>query len=349
MSAGLSIIIPSHNRPDLLRCCLASVERHAPAGTEVLVVDDGSVNAIVQRTAEAFPGVRVLRLPKQRGFCMAANAGIQAASQPLIELLNDDAEVTAGWAEAALGWFADESVAAVAPLVLRNGRGGDVSPLSQRQQAADVSRSPLLIDSAGDRYHLGGVAGKRGHGRPLTLAYLQPCRVFGASASSAFYRREALLRVGAFPEEFGAYFEDVDLAFRLNRAGYRTMFEPASRVFHRIGASHRPRRQLLEQQSRNEELVFWRNLPARALLRALPLHLAVLLGKAWLRWRDGGLLPFVGGRLRALGELPRLVRHRRWLHQLGDTADVGPWSVEGVDFALWRAATVRERPGATAP
>ena len=86
----------------------------------------------------------------------------------------------------------------------------------------------------------------------------------------------------------------------------------------------RPRRRLLEQQSRNEELVFWRNLPARA----LPLHLAVLAGKAWLRWRDGGLVPFLTGRLRAWGELPRLIDHRRRLRRLGPTADVREWGVE---------------------
>src|SRR5262249_8617054 len=153
------------------------------------------------------------------------NAGIRSTRHPLIELLNDDTEVTAGWAEAALRWFAEESVAVVAPLVLFH---------------ASARRPGLIIDSAGDRYHVGGVAGKRGHGRSLTPAHLQPGRVFGASASSAFYRREALVQVGAFPEEFGAYFEDVDLAFRLNRAGYRAVFEPNARVLHRVGASHRP-------------------------------------------------------------------------------------------------------------
>jgi GT2 family glycosyltransferase len=136
-----------------------------------------------------------------------------------------------------------------------------------------------------------------------------------------------LLQVGAFPEEFGAYFEDVDLAFRLNRAGFRIVYEPGSRVLHRVGASHRRDRRLLEQQSRNEELVFWRNLPNRALFRALPTHLAVLAGKAWLRWSDGGLIPWIGGRLRALGELPRLVEHRRGLPRVRCETDLRRWGV----------------------
>jgi GT2 family glycosyltransferase len=305
-----SLIIPSHNRPELLLHCLRAVTTHAPPNTEIIVVDDASPAGRVSAAAQAFSGVRVLRLPNRGGFCIAANAGIAVAQNDVVELLNDDTEVQADWATPALAWFADPSVAAVAPLVL-------VWPDGQR------------VDSAGDRYYLGGIAGKRGHGQPLGPAYLQARPVFGASASSAFYRRDAVQKVGGFPSHFGAYFEDVDLAFRLNRAGYRAVFEPASRVLHRIGASHgRPRRRLLEQQSCNEERVFWRNLPGRELFAALPRHVAVLLAKAGRRWREGTLAPFLCGRLRLLGEVAALVRHRRQLHALEQGSPVTDNSLE---------------------
>jgi GT2 family glycosyltransferase len=310
----LSIIIPSHNRPDLLRRCLDTVARHVPAGSEVIVVDDASPGGTVSTTAAGFVGVRIRRLPRRRGFCAAANTGIRAAGGDVVELLNDDTEVTRGWADAALAAFADPRVAAVAPLVLRWPGAGAEGP---------------RIDSAGDRYYLGGVAGKRGHGEGLTAEYLRPGAVFGASGSSAFYRRDVLLQVGLFPEEFGAYFEDVDVAFRLHRAGYQVYYEPASQVLHRVGASHgRPGRRLLEQQSCNEERVFWRNLPAADLGRALPRHLAVLAAKAWRRGREGTLLPFLCGRLRLLAELPRLWDHRHRLRALGPDAPWAAWQVE---------------------
>jgi CDP-4-dehydro-6-deoxyglucose reductase len=57
---------------------------------------------------------------------------------------------------------------------------------------------------------------------------LTPHSVFGASACAAFYRREALLAAGGFPEHFGAYFEDVDLSFRLRRLGFEIVYEPAA-------------------------------------------------------------------------------------------------------------------------
>jgi GT2 family glycosyltransferase len=308
-SAMLSIIIPTHRRLDLLRACLHAVGRHAPAGCEVVVVDDASPGGEAGRVA-AVLGAQVVRLARQGGFARAANAGIRASRGEVVELLNDDTEVQPGWADAALAHFADPSVGAVAPLVL-------------------VWPDGRVIDSAGDRYYLGGVAGKRGHGEPVGAPYLRPGPVFGASASSGFYRRAALDRVGLFPESFGSYFEDVDLAFRLRRAGWRAVYEPAARVLHHVSASYgRAGRRLIERQSCNEERVFWRNMPAAALPRAAPRHLAVLAGKAWRRWEEGALAPWLLGRLRLLVEVPELLRHRRALRAITEDGDVADWQVE---------------------
>lgn len=313
MRPALSIVIPSQRRSDLLGACLASVRQHAPARTQIIVVDDGSSDGSVSATAARFPSVECLRYTRQGGFCRAANAGIKAARGDIIELLNDDTEVTAGWADAALADFADPKTAAVAPLVLRR---------------ETTNRRPR-IDSAGDRYYLGGVAAKRGHGRPLDDESVQAGLVFGASGSSAFYRREVLLRVGAFAEQFGAYFEDVDLAFRLHRAGFQVLHEPRSRVYHHVSASYgTPCRALLEQQSLNEERVFWRNVPGQAFAAALPRHAAVLAAKAWKRWQEGGLAPFLCGRLRLFAEMRELRRHRQWLETLGPGDRIDDWQVE---------------------
>ena len=313
----LSILIPSHRRADLLALCLASVQRHAPPHTEILVVDDASTGGTVSATVARFRGVRTLRLRRRGGFCVAVNAGLAMATGDILELLNDDTEVTPGWAEPALAWFADPAVGAVAPLVLCGARGE-------------------RIDSAGDRYFLGGVAGKRGHGQPAATAPARPEAVFGASGAAAFYRRDALVRLGGFPEHFGAYFEDVDTALRLQRAGYQTMYEPRSRVLHRVSASYgRPRRRLLEQQACNEERVFWRNMP----LGALPWHAAVLAAKAWRRWNEGTLAPFVCGRLRLLTEVGELLRHRRRLRALGPAA-IDRWRVERRFWGEWKSVSL---------
>lgn len=292
MLPSLSIVIPSFRRTDLLRICLASVIREMPAHTQVIVVDDGSSGEIVTRVAATFSGVQVIRHAHSKGFCAAANAGIRAATGTIVELLNDDTEVCKGWADRALQQFENAQIAAVAPLVLKN------EP--SRREAGFAPR----IDSAGDVYDYGGFARKRGDGSvwDAASAYRQPGPVWGVSATAGFYRRQVLLETGGFPEDFVAYFEDVDLSHRIRAAGYEIVYEPRSTVWHCVSASYgqTPNRQLVERQSRNEERVFWRNVRGRQRLRYLPRHIAVLGGKAIHRWQEGRLLPWAFGRLRAI-------------------------------------------------
>ena len=314
----LSVIIPSYSRPDLLARCLASLRRNAPLSTEIIVVDDASENMCVSDVAAKFKGVKVIRTPKRLGFCKAANLGVQSASHEVVELLNDDTEVCAGWAEMALDAFEDPKVAAVAPLVLR--WPGQIE-------------GRAIIDSAGDAYFASGVATKRGNGQVIEEKWMVPGPVFGASGSSAFYRREVFLKVGAYPESFGAYFEDVDLSFRLHWAGYDVVFQPCSKVLHRVSSSYgNPglNRKLLESQSLNEERVYWRNIPYQLLLRTLPLHLLALLAKAWRRGTEGTLLPFLMGKLSFMREIPAILAHRRKLQIDNPRADHQRWCLESL-------------------
>jgi GT2 family glycosyltransferase len=275
MTARLTVVIPTRHQADLLRRAVQSVRDHAPPDTQLVVVADGPCAS----RPPSLPGdVTLLQRPRPLGFCAAANAGIRAAAAPIVQLLNDDAEVTAGWAEPALAALAHPAVVAVSPLILR--WPGDT------------------IDSAGDAYDPGGFASKRGHGQRVEGQHLVSGEVQAASGCAAFYRRDAVLAVGGFAESFAAYFEDVDLACRLRRAGGRIVYVPASRVLHRGSASYGPPRgRLLERQSCNEERLFWRNTAGTP--RELTRHAAVLAGKLLRRWNDGNLTPWLCGRLRA--------------------------------------------------
>ncbi len=322
-----SVVIPSYSRPDLLAKCLDSLRRNSPLDTEIIVVDDASENNCISLTAAKFNGIKIIRSSKRIGFCKAANLGVEASLGEIVQLLNDDTEVCAGWAETALDVFADPKVAAVAPLVLR---------------WPGTIQGNAVIDSAGDAYFTSGVATKRGNGEQMEAKWMVAEPVFGASGSSAFYRREVFLKVGAYPESFGAYFEDVDLAFRLHWAGYDVVFQPGSRVLHRVSSSYGNscfNRSLLEKQSLNEERVYWRNIPFRLLCRSFPLHLLALLAKAWRRGTEGNLLPFMMGKLRFLAEIPAVFAHRKKLQQQNPPPNYQLWQLDnlaGLDNFLSR-------------
>ena len=280
----LSVVIPSHRRTDRLAACLQSIQFHSPKEVDVIVIDDGSPNGGASEVANRFAGVRCHRFNRSRGFCAAANQGLRMATAPVVQLLNDDTEVTAGWAEAALAVFTNSQVAAVAPLILR--WPGDA------------------IDSAGDHYDAGGFAQPRWRGNRIgSLKGNTSQSVLAASACGAFYRREVVMRIGGFAKSFGAYFEDVDLSCRLRRAGYSIEFVPASRILHHGSSSYGPPRgRLLERQSCNEERLFWRNQSGTP--HELIRHAAVVFAKAIRRWNEGRLVPWLCGRLRALAMLP---------------------------------------------
>src|SRR5262245_1597171 len=289
----LSIVIPTFNGRPVLADCLASVRAYRPVDSEVIVVDDGSTDGTSEWLRAVYPEVRLVRQETNQGFCKAINAGIRAARAPVIETLNNDTVVMPHWAEYALELFDDPTVGSVAPLVwLMHAEG--------------------LIDSAGDEYHLSGWAMNRGHRMRPGPALLQVKEVFGACACAAFFRSEALVAAGGFPDHFGAYYDDVDLAFRLRRVGYRCVYTPSAQVVHHLHHSYdHDDPAVVTQTSLNEERVFWANLPAGLLRRGVLPHVAYIVCNAFGRLlRRRHCFAYLKGKLLALGEC-RAIRAER--------------------------------------
>jgi GT2 family glycosyltransferase len=294
----LSVVIPNYNQRDLLRRCLASLHQHAPDETEIIVVDDASMDGSQEMVVREFPRTRLIELTNNRGFCTAANVGWRSARGAIVELLNNDAEVCEGWATAAIAEFQDPTIGSVAPLVRR---------LPFRNQ----------IDSAGDGLDAIGVARKRHEGLCWRTTPLARREVFSASASSAFYRRSALLEVGGFPEHYVSYFDDVDLGYRLRLAGWKSVFSPDSHVLHWVGQSHRHRRRTTQQQvARNSERLFWTNIPIHQLaIKSFP-RMAYVITLLAYKGLKGEFGPWFAGKTALLAELPSLMKIRKETQKL---------------------------------
>jgi GT2 family glycosyltransferase len=136
------------------------------------------------------------------------------------------------------------------------------------------ARYPDLIDGTGDVYNISGNAWKRGYGYPIGLAPQKPERIFSPNAAAAFYRRDVFMELGGFDEDFFSYFEDVDLGFRLNLAGYQCFFLPSLRVEH-VGSSSTGQDSdfAVYHHHRNSEWVFWKNMPGILFFIYFPFHL----------------------------------------------------------------------------
>ncbi|MEX2015760.1 MAG: glycosyltransferase family 2 protein [Candidatus Hydrogenedentales bacterium] len=245
---SLTIVVPTYIRADLLAECLASLEAQTYTGFEVVVVDDGSpAGADIERLADRF-STRLVRLPLNRGFAFAANAGLAEADSPLVMLLNDDMTLAPDCLERLIaGLEADDAVCA-APLILWRD-------------------SPDIVYSAGD--------GQRVDGRPVPLGFRCPraaftpeIEVFGASAGAALYRRSALEAVGGFDTRFGSYYEDSDLNFRFQLAGFRAICVAGAIAYHVGSASIAGQNWRRARQCyRNHARLYLKNMPVKLLVR----------------------------------------------------------------------------------
>ncbi|MFM7540327.1 MAG: glycosyltransferase family 2 protein [Planctomycetota bacterium] len=292
---AVSIVIPSRFRHDLLEKCLETVVAFATVPMEIIVIDDGSPEGNVSRVAERFPVTRIIRNEVSVGFAAAVQSGIDLAKAPVIHLLNDDTRVTAGWLDLPLACLRDRRVGAVTPLVLRD--NGSVPP---------------RIDSAGDSYAASGRVFKRLSGRRVPLA-IEGRWVFGASGSSAFYRKEALAEVGGFPVEFGAYFEDVEVSWRLQRGGWRVWFCPESVVWHKVTASYGTvsSDELMEKMVGNQEMVFVNHGLSLYKGIGLVLHLLLMLFRLLKVFALGKSVVFLRGVIKGLNS-SLLMRPKRF-------------------------------------
>lgn len=253
MTETAAIVIANWNGRTHLEHCLPALFDQTFTDYRVTLVDNGSTDGSAEWVASRFPQVNVVRLPDNIGFAAANNLGIGSTSSRYVATLNNDAQVSRGWLAALIAAAeSDDRIGACASCI----------------RLAD---RPDAIDSAGIDIDRLGFAWQRGRGRPAA-AYRAAADVFGPSAAAALYRRSMLERIGVFDEDFGSYYEDVDLAWRARRQGWRCRYAPEADVLHVHSATGRrdPDRKLY-QLTRNRWWTLIKNYPLPALWLMLPL------------------------------------------------------------------------------
>ncbi len=251
----ITVVIPNYNGIKFIGDCLDALCLQEPDTPEygIIVVDNGSGDGSRELVEERFPGVSVISLPENTGFCHAVNVGIQASRAPYVILLNNDTRVGAGFVKALF-----ESI-------------------EQREDAFSVSAKMLmwdrqeLLDGAGDRYCVLGWAYARGKGKPAAR-YAKGCPVFSACGGAAIYRRSVLEEIGLFDEAHFAYLEDLDIGYRAGIYGYRNFYEPGAEVVHFGSAASGSRYNEWKtgMAAANSVYVVYKNMPFLQLLWNLP-------------------------------------------------------------------------------
>ncbi|MBV7706580.1 mycofactocin system glycosyltransferase [Nocardia sp. 852002-20019_SCH5090214] len=195
----VTVVVPHCNDAAGLQRLLSALRGHS-----VVVVDDGSDRPVrIPRTGGRCR-VTVLRHDARQGVVAARNAGLRAATTEFVAFLDSDVVPRAGWLEVMLGHFSDPEVALVAPRIVA--REPDASVLGRYESARsslDFGRRETAVSSRG------------------SVSY--------APGAALLVRRHALLAEGGFDEQMRSA-ADIDLCWRLERAGWRLRYEPAAHV-----------------------------------------------------------------------------------------------------------------------
>lgn len=332
----VSLILLNWNGRDLLPKTLPSVVATTYENLEIIFADNASTDGSADWAAAHFPGLKVLRHPENWGFCRGNNEAVLQATGSLIVLLNSDVEVPPGWLDPLVARIqSDSSIAAVQPKLLQ---------YEDRTQFEYAGGSGGFLDRWGYPFTRGRLF--------FTLEadsgqYDDARDVFWASGAALLLRRSALDEVGLLDERFYLHMEEIDLCWRLLRAGYRVVVEPRSEVYH-IGGSSLPQGNPRKAyfNFRNSLLLLYKNLsprtwrrvfPVRAALDLLAVTRALLLGHGREAWAI----------LRAYADAHRLKSAYAASRPSDDSPPVLPTYRRSVviDYFLLHRRTFRELPG----
>jgi GT2 family glycosyltransferase len=223
---GVSVLVPTRNRLDLLRPCIESIRPAlAKVGGEIIVIDNDSSDAetLAYLAELEVSGARVLRVPGPFNYARLNNLAAAEAQGAFLCLLNNDVIAgDDGWLAEMLGRLADPEVAAVGALL--------VWPSGIIQHGGVVLGPNFAATHAGnDR-----LADDPGYGDMFRVA-----RDCGAVTGACLLtRRDDFLASGGLDaERFAVAFNDVDYCLRLRAAGRRVVFTPHARLLHQESAS----------------------------------------------------------------------------------------------------------------
>jgi N-acetylglucosaminyl-diphospho-decaprenol L-rhamnosyltransferase len=192
----------------------------------------------------------VIRLSRNLGYGAAANRGVAATSSKYVLVLNPDTVVEPGMVKTLVAALErDPELGLVGPRL--DNHDGTLYPSAREfPKLGDAIGHAFLVDVAPNnrftrRY------------RMLDWDHREPRRVDWVSGACFLARRAALDAVGGFDEAYFMYLEDVDLCWRLGRAGWRAGYEPTAGIMHVQGVStaRAPYRMLLAHH--RSMLRFW--------------------------------------------------------------------------------------------
>src|SRR6478752_1628786 len=171
----VTVVVVNFNGGDYVLRALRELGKQTFRDFKVVVVDNASTDGSAARIEGQFPGVKLVRSPKNLGFAGGNNRGFEEASgSEWIALMNPDAFAEPDWLEKLLAAAANHP---------------DCGSVGSRLLRADDAST---LDGIGDVYHVSGLHWREGFNKPAAGRGVRPMEIFSPCAAAALYRASAL-------------------------------------------------------------------------------------------------------------------------------------------------------------
>jgi len=229
----LSVIIVNYNVEYFLEQCLLSVEKAAKnIDAEIFVVDNNSVDGSVNLVKEKFPFVKLIENKKNTGFSFANNQAIKESNGKYVLLLNPDTLVEEDTFEKIITFMNTHQDAGGLGVMMVDGKGiflpeskrGLPTPMVAFYKIFGLSAFFPKSKIFG-RYHVGYLDKNKTHEIEIL------------SGAFMLLRKKVLDEIGLLDETFFMYGEDIDLSYRITKAGYKNYYYPETKIIHYKGES----------------------------------------------------------------------------------------------------------------
>lgn len=229
----LSVIIVNYNVRFFLEQCLQSVFGAIKnIDAEVFVVDNNSVDGSITMVREKFPTVKVIANEKNAGFSAANNQAIRQSAGEYVLLLNPDTVVEEDTFRKCLGYFDTHTQTGALGVKMIDGKGNFLPESKRGLPTPWVSFYKIFglaklfpKSKKFGRYHL------------TYLDKNQPHKVDVLCGAFMMIRRKALDEAGLLDESFFMYGEDIDLSYRISKAGFDIVYFSETTIIHYKGES----------------------------------------------------------------------------------------------------------------
>ncbi|UTW61155.1 glycosyltransferase [bacterium SCSIO 12741] len=231
--AKLSVIIVNYNvRHFLEQCLVSALKASRQVDTEIIVVDNHSLDGSVQMVENRFPEVRLIASKHNLGFSKGNNLGIAEAKGEYILLLNPDTLVEEDTFTRVVQFMDDHPDCGGLGVKMIDGKGRFL-PESKR----GLPTPPVAFFKM---FGLARLFPKSKTFGQYHLSFLDPNEIHEVDVLSGAFmllRKTVLDKIGLLDETFFMYGEDIDLSYRIQKAGYKNYYFPETKIIHYKGES----------------------------------------------------------------------------------------------------------------